>query len=38
MVHANAFDPGTGFAVDDFEVETLIDAIQRLAGETIILN
>ncbi len=37
-LHANAFDPGTGFAADDFEVETLIDAIQRLSGETILLN
>jgi hypothetical protein len=38
VVRANALDPGTGHEVDDFEVETLIDAIQRLAGETIVLN
>jgi hypothetical protein len=37
-VTANALDAGDEFAVDDFEVETLIDSVQRLAGETIELN
>ncbi len=37
-VTANAFDPGTGFEVRNFEVDSLIDSIQRLAGETIELN
>jgi hypothetical protein len=38
VVRANAFDAGTGFDVEDFEVETLLESIQRLAGETIELN
>lgn len=37
-VHVNAFDPGTGFDPQDFEVEVLIDSVQRLAGETIVVN
>lgn len=37
-VTASAFDPGAGFDVRDFEIEALLDAIQRLAGETIRLD
>jgi hypothetical protein len=37
-VSASALDVGDAFATDDFEVEGLIDAVQRLASETIELN
>lgn len=37
-VKANALDAGDAFAPDDFEVETLIDAVERVASETIELN